>query len=81
MVDIATESTPRDVLPDPKIIDLLKKEPESKIAHVSLEYFPPRTEQGVQNLHARMDRMLANTKSLYTDTTWGAVATNRIARP
>lgn len=72
MVDIATESTPRDVQPDPKIIDLLKKEPESKIAHVSLEYFPPRTEQGVQNLHARMDRMLINTKSLYTDTTWGA---------
>ena len=34
--------------PDPKIIDLLKKEPESKVAHVSLEYFPPRTEQGVK---------------------------------
>ena len=25
-----------------------------------------------QNLHARMERMLANTRSLYTDMTWGA---------
>lgn len=64
--------SPQDVQPDPKIIDLLNKESESKIAHVSLEYFPPRTEQGVKNLHARMDRMLANTKCLYTDMTWGA---------
>mmetsp|Transcript_22967 Transcript_22967/g.46441 ORF Transcript_22967/g.46441 Transcript_22967/m.46441 type:complete len:408 (+) Transcript_22967:59-1282(+) len=57
--------------PDPKIIDLLNKEPDN-IAHVSLEYFPPRTDQGVMNLHARMNRMLANTKALYTDMTWGA---------
>jgi len=64
-------STPQDIPADPKIIDLLNKESES-IAHVSLEYFPPRTEQGVQNLHARMDRMLTNTKCLYTDMTWGA---------
>ncbi|KAL7498628.1 hypothetical protein ACHAWT_006485 [Skeletonema menzelii] len=56
---------------DPKIIDLLNKDPEG-LAHVSLEYFPPRTEQGVKNLHARMERMLANTKCLYTDMTWGA---------
>jgi len=65
-------SAPQDIQPDPKIIDILKKESESKIAHVSLEYFPPRTEQGVKNLHARMDRMLTNTKCLYTDMTWGA---------
>eukprot|EP00580_Thalassiosira_gravida_P021012 CAMPEP_0201678184 /NCGR_PEP_ID=MMETSP0494-20130426/45742_1 /ASSEMBLY_ACC=CAM_ASM_000839 /TAXON_ID=420259 /ORGANISM="Thalassiosira gravida, Strain GMp14c1" /LENGTH=409 /DNA_ID=CAMNT_0048161315 /DNA_START=20 /DNA_END=1249 /DNA_ORIENTATION=+ len=64
-------STPQDIPADPKIIDLLNKKSES-IAHVSLEYFPPRTEQGVQNLHARMDRMLTNTKCLYTDMTWGA---------
>lgn len=69
----ASTAAPQDVKPDPKIIDLLKnKESESKIAHVSLEYFPPRTEQGVKNLHARMERMLANTKCLYTDMTWGA---------
>ncbi|EED95512.1 methylenetetrahydrofolate reductase [Thalassiosira pseudonana CCMP1335] len=56
--------------PDPKIIDLLQRDTE--IAHVSLEYFPPRTDQGVKNLHARMDRMLVNTNALYTDMTWGA---------
>jgi methylenetetrahydrofolate reductase (NADPH) len=67
----STTKTPSDVQPDPKIIDLLKKEPAS-VAHVSLEYFPPRTEQGVKNLHARMDRMKANTKCLFTDMTWGA---------
>ncbi|KAL3765827.1 hypothetical protein ACHAW5_004144 [Stephanodiscus triporus] len=67
----ASTETPSNVQPDPKIIDLLKKEPAS-IAHVSLEYFPPRTEQGVKNLHARMDRMKANTKCLFTDMTWGA---------
>mmetsp|Transcript_25114 Transcript_25114/g.54135 ORF Transcript_25114/g.54135 Transcript_25114/m.54135 type:complete len:411 (+) Transcript_25114:74-1306(+) len=65
-------TSPQDLQPDPKIIDLLNKKSESKVAHVSLEYFPPRTEQGVKNLHARMDRMLTNTKCLYTDMTWGA---------
>ena len=33
--------------PDPKIIDLLNQDPEGS-AHVSLEYFPPRTDQGVK---------------------------------
>jgi len=69
---MSASALPQDIQPDPKIIDLLKKESESKIAHVSLEYFPPRTEQGVKNLHARMERMLTNTKCLYTDMTWGA---------
>ena len=32
---------------DPKIIDLLKEEQHGKIP-VSLEYFPPRTEDGVK---------------------------------
>jgi len=69
---MSASTAPQDIQPDPKIIDILKKESASKIAHVSLEYFPPRTEQGVKNLHARMDRMLTNTKCLYTDMTWGA---------
>lgn len=67
-----TADAPQDIPADPKIIDILKRESESKIAHVSLEYFPPRSEQGVKNLHARMERMLRNTKCLYTDMTWGA---------
>jgi len=55
--------------PDAKIIDLInqRNEPFS-----SIEFFPPRTEEGVKNLHARMARMLVNTKPLFTDITWGA---------
>lgn len=35
--------------PDPKIIDLLKERREAGIkTSVSLEYFPPRTEDGVK---------------------------------
>ena len=62
----------QDPAPDAKIIDLLSKKADNGIAHVSLEYFPPRTEQGVKNLHARMERMKTNTTALYTDMTWGA---------
>jgi len=56
---------------DPKIIDLLKEEQHGKIP-VSLEYFPPRTEDGVKNLYARMERMKTNLKPMFTDITWGA---------
>lgn len=59
------------VEPGPKIIDLLKQDNDGK-AFVSLEFFPPRTADGVKNLHARMDRMLKTTKPLFTDVTWGA---------
>ena len=38
---------------------------------IAFEYFPPRTEQGVQNLYERFDRM-KNQKPLYMDVTWGA---------
>jgi len=66
-------SAPQNAQADPKIIDLLSKKPEDgKVAHISLEYFPPRTEQGVKNLHARMERMKKNTNALYIDMTWGA---------
>lgn len=56
--------------PDPKIIDLITKESEGP--KISLEFFPPRTEEGVRNLHKRMDRMLVQVKPLFTDVTWGA---------
>lgn len=59
-----------ELKPDPKIIDLLSENAE--VTNVSLEYFPPRTEQGVKNLHARMGRMLKNSNPLFTDMTWGA---------
>jgi 5,10-methylenetetrahydrofolate reductase len=35
---------------DPKIIDLLNQEKNGKVP-VSLEYFPPRTEEGVKVRH------------------------------
>jgi len=56
-----------------KIIDVLneKKSNGEKIS-VSLEFFPPRTADGVKNLYARMDRMKEVVKPLFTDMTWGA---------
>jgi len=56
---------------DPKIIDLLKKRGKDEVL-TSLEYFPPRTESGVKNLHERMDRMRTNMSPVFTDITWGA---------
>lgn len=55
---------------DPKIIDLLNEKKDKP--HASLEYFPPRTDEGVKNLYARMDRMKQNVAPLFTDVTWGA---------
>ncbi|KAH7277412.1 hypothetical protein KP509_39G049700 [Ceratopteris richardii] len=37
----------------------------------SFEYFPPRTDEGVENLFERMDRMVA-LQPLFCDITWGA---------
>mmetsp|Transcript_3657 Transcript_3657/g.4809 ORF Transcript_3657/g.4809 Transcript_3657/m.4809 type:complete len:413 (-) Transcript_3657:59-1297(-) len=56
---------------DPKIIDLINdKKGNGNLT--SLEYFPPRTEAGVKNLHSRMERMKQNLNPLFTDMTWGA---------
>lgn len=57
--------------PNPKIIDLINEKKADGIL-TSLEYFPPRTETGVKNLHSRMDRMKTNVTPLFTDMTWGA---------
>jgi methylenetetrahydrofolate reductase (NADPH) len=56
---------------DPKIIDLIQ-EKKANGPLTSLEYFPPRTEEGVKNLNLRMDRMRDNLSPLFTDVTWGA---------
>lgn len=37
----------------------------------SFEYFPPKTEEGVENLFERMDRMVAHGPN-FCDITWGA---------
>jgi len=59
---------------DPKIIDLILAHSD-KEPWRALEFFPPRTPQGVENLKARMPRMKAEAKPLYTDITWGAGGT------
>ncbi|CAM9754631.1 unnamed protein product [Phaeothamnion confervicola] len=53
---------------DGKIIDLIRADQKP---FSSLEYFPPRSESGVQNLRDRLARM-ALTDPLFVDFTWGA---------
>lgn len=56
-----------------KIIDLINdfKAANADKPFIAFEYFPPRTEQGVQNLYERFDRMKLQ-NPLYMDVTWGA---------
>jgi hypothetical protein len=37
----------------------------------SFEFFPPRTEEGIENLYDRMDRMVVH-QPAFCDITWGA---------
>eukprot|EP00425_Heterocapsa_triquetra_P027572 CAMPEP_0195094270 /NCGR_PEP_ID=MMETSP0448-20130528/43419_1 /TAXON_ID=66468 /ORGANISM="Heterocapsa triquestra, Strain CCMP 448" /LENGTH=67 /DNA_ID=CAMNT_0040128301 /DNA_START=99 /DNA_END=298 /DNA_ORIENTATION=+ len=53
---------------DKKISDILKT---TKPGWFSFEYFPPRTDEGVQNLRKRIVRMKA-LNPMFTDFTWGA---------
>eukprot|EP00933_Yihiella_yeosuensis_P025772 TRINITY_DN199_c0_g1_i4.p1 TRINITY_DN199_c0_g1~~TRINITY_DN199_c0_g1_i4.p1 ORF type:complete len:819 (-),score=253.25 TRINITY_DN199_c0_g1_i4:361-2817(-) len=53
---------------DHKIHELVEKNPAGWF---SFEYFPPRTEEGVQNLRKRIVKMKA-LGPLFTDFTWGA---------
>ena len=41
-------------------------------AFTSLEFYPPRTTEGVQNLRSRILRMKENTSPVFMDVTWGA---------
>lgn len=52
-----------------KIIDKLRNHPVEP--YFSFEFFPPKTEAGVDNLYLRMDRMTA-LQPLFVDVTWGA---------
>mmetsp|Transcript_16542 Transcript_16542/g.24882 ORF Transcript_16542/g.24882 Transcript_16542/m.24882 type:complete len:616 (+) Transcript_16542:55-1902(+) len=44
--------------------------------YFSFEYFPPKTEAGVENLYLRMDRMTAM-QPIFVDITWGAGASTK----
>eukprot|EP01100_Stratorugosa_tubuloviscum_P011921 TRINITY_DN543_c0_g2_i1.p1 TRINITY_DN543_c0_g2~~TRINITY_DN543_c0_g2_i1.p1 ORF type:complete len:593 (+),score=269.86 TRINITY_DN543_c0_g2_i1:52-1830(+) len=54
-----------------KIIDKIQSCIEKNQCYFSFEYFPPKTDDGVQNLFARLDRM-AQLSPLFIDITWGA---------
>lgn len=55
---------------DQMVCDLIAKAPSNN-TWFSFEYFPPRTEDGVNNLKKRMDRM-KQLNPLFMDFTWGA---------
>src|ERR1700761_2809663 len=40
--------------------------------YFSLEFFPPKTQQGFSNLHARLERMAQALRPLFINVTWGA---------
>ena len=54
-----------------KIIEKIKKYGEEKpnSPYFSFEYFPPKTEAGVENLYLRIERM-ASLQPVFIDVTW-----------
>jgi len=46
--------------------------PQSLPLYHSLEFFPPKTEIGMDNLACRIERMVCNLEPLFIDITWGA---------
>ncbi|TKA81254.1 hypothetical protein B0A55_02368 [Friedmanniomyces simplex] len=54
-----------------KITDKLAALPPDS-QYFSLEFFPPKTQQGFANLHARLSRMAQALRPLFVNVTWGA---------
>lgn len=54
-----------------RVIDKLAALPPEGAPHFSLEFFPPKTEAGLQNLYVRMQRM-TSMRPLFVDITLGA---------
>ncbi|KAI5812548.1 methylenetetrahydrofolate reductase-domain-containing protein [Pyronema omphalodes] len=54
-----------------KITDKIAALPPGEAFH-SLEFFPPKTEMGFQNLTARLERMASALRPLFVTVTWGA---------
>jgi len=57
-----------------KIVDKMRKATEEGTKFYSFEFFPPRTDEGVENLFIRQDRM-AGLNPTFCDITWGAGGT------
>jgi len=54
-----------------KVIDKINKGLAGGNVVFSFEFFPPKTEEGVENLYDRMDRMVMH-QPAFCDITWGA---------
>ena len=54
-----------------KIVDKVKAAYDEKKPMFSFEFFPPKTQDGVDNLYDRMDRLVALQPG-FCDITWGA---------
>ena len=54
-----------------KIREILENYKSKKKPFYSFEFFPPKTEPGLYNLYARLDRM-AQLEPAFVDVTWGA---------
>ena len=59
-----------------KIIDKIRRYREEGKPFFSFEYFPPKTDAGLHNLYARLDRM-AVLEPAFIDITWGAGGTTQ----
>jgi len=57
-----------------RVSDRIKNGLESNKVVFSFEFFLPKTEEEVENLHDRMDRMVAH-QPAFCDITWGAGGT------
>lgn len=68
-------SPPIDMDPNlrnlPKIADKIRHRQAENRPFFSFEYFPPKTDTGVNNLYRRVERMAA-VEPLFCDVTWGA---------
>ena len=54
-----------------KLIDKLRSAASEGRPFYSFEYFPPKTEAGIENLYARIERM-GRLEPAFVDVTWGA---------
>jgi methylenetetrahydrofolate reductase (NADPH) len=54
-----------------KITEEISSSDQDKVPFYSFEFFPPKTEAGVENLYLRMERMTAM-QPIFVDITWGA---------
>jgi len=54
-----------------KISRVLSDDDQKHKQYYSFEYFPPKTDQGVENLLDRIDRM-GKTNPFWVDVTWNA---------